>query len=422
MTPARTARPARCGHHRQRGRGPAGRRPARLRRAPARPRGAVRGRGAGDRRGARRRLDGRVRVGPRLGRTATSRRSRRSASSRHVHLGHGAGPLRRSPAASARATSRASAAATCSPSTPASSSRLRAAMRDGVRLRARASAHFPIVGPVPGAARGDDVHARTRFGHGLSRREWRRVGGWPRSSSGCTSLGFVSCSRSSRRTHYSLGSGGVFGVGLGITAYTLGLRHAFDADHIAAIDNTTRKLMADGQAAAERRVLLLARPLDDRVRARAAVRARHSGARRRGRGRRLDAARRDRPDRHRASRARSCYVIAALNLVSSSGSCASSATCAAAASTRPSSRRSSTRAALMNRFYGRFTRAVRKPWQMYPLGILFGLGLRHRDRGRAALPRRRRGGRGPALLRDPLPAGPVRRRDVAARHDRRRRS
>jgi len=30
-------------------------------------------------------------------------------------------------------------------------------------------------------------------------------------------------------------------------AYTLGLRHAVDADHIAAIDNTTRKLMQDGQ-------------------------------------------------------------------------------------------------------------------------------------------------------------------------------
>lgn len=38
-------------------------------------------------------------------------------------------------------------------------------------------------------------------------------------------------------------AGQVFGVGLGVTAYTLGMRHAFDADHIAAIDNTTRKLM-----------------------------------------------------------------------------------------------------------------------------------------------------------------------------------
>ncbi|WP_172652508.1 HoxN/HupN/NixA family nickel/cobalt transporter [Rhodococcus opacus] len=37
----------------------------------------------------------------------------------------------------------------------------------------------------------------------------------------------------------------VFTVGVGALAYTLGLRHAFDADHIAAIDNTTRKLVAD---------------------------------------------------------------------------------------------------------------------------------------------------------------------------------
>src|SRR3954451_19703057 len=46
---------------------------------------------------------------------------------------------------------------------------------------------------------------------------------------------------------YSLAGGGVFGLGVGVTAYTLGLRHAFDADHISAIDNTTRKLMAEGQ-------------------------------------------------------------------------------------------------------------------------------------------------------------------------------
>ena len=45
--------------------------------------------------------------------------------------------------------------------------------------------------------------------------------------------------------HLSVGTQ-VFGVGLGITAYVFGLRHAFDADHIAAIDNTTRKLMASG--------------------------------------------------------------------------------------------------------------------------------------------------------------------------------
>ena len=35
-----------------------------------------------------------------------------------------------------------------------------------------------------------------------------------------------------------------FLLGLAGLAYAFGLRHAFDADHIAAIDNTTRKLMA----------------------------------------------------------------------------------------------------------------------------------------------------------------------------------
>lgn len=41
----------------------------------------------------------------------------------------------------------------------------------------------------------------------------------------------------------------VFGVGLGATAYALGLRHAFDADHIAIIDNTTRRLLAEHRPA-----------------------------------------------------------------------------------------------------------------------------------------------------------------------------
>ncbi|MHB1931262.1 MAG: HoxN/HupN/NixA family nickel/cobalt transporter, partial [Acidimicrobiales bacterium] len=37
------------------------------------------------------------------------------------------------------------------------------------------------------------------------------------------------------------------GLGVAVTAWFLGFRHAFDADHISAIDNTTRKLMADGK-------------------------------------------------------------------------------------------------------------------------------------------------------------------------------
>jgi hypothetical protein len=47
----------------------------------------------------------------------------------------------------------------------------------------------------------------------------------------------------------AVGDAGVFGVGLGVTAFLLGIRHAFDADHIAAIDNTTRKLVGEGRPA-----------------------------------------------------------------------------------------------------------------------------------------------------------------------------
>jgi nickel/cobalt transporter (NiCoT) family protein len=42
-------------------------------------------------------------------------------------------------------------------------------------------------------------------------------------------------------------SGSLFLIGLAVTAYTLGLRHAVDADHISAIDNVTRKLMQEGK-------------------------------------------------------------------------------------------------------------------------------------------------------------------------------
>ena len=47
--------------------------------------------------------------------------------------------------------------------------------------------------------------------------------------------------------NYKLADGSLFGWGTAALAYTLGMRHAFDADHISAIDNTTRKLMSEGK-------------------------------------------------------------------------------------------------------------------------------------------------------------------------------
>src|SRR5512133_3891521 len=81
----------------------------------------------------------------------------------------------------------------------------------------------------------------------LSPSEWRTIALMAAVILGLTIGGFFILIVLVVPHEYSLGSSGVFGLGVGITAYTLGLRHAFDADHIGAIDNTTRKLMSEGQ-------------------------------------------------------------------------------------------------------------------------------------------------------------------------------
>src|SRR4051812_9683730 len=81
----------------------------------------------------------------------------------------------------------------------------------------------------------------------LTAAEWRRAAGLAGAVLGLHVLGFFILLVLVVPHDYRLGGGGPFGFGLGLPAYTLGLRHAFDADHLGAIDNTTRKLMNDGQ-------------------------------------------------------------------------------------------------------------------------------------------------------------------------------
>src|SRR3954449_6297460 len=88
----------------------------------------------------------------------------------------------------------------------------------------------------------------SRFRNGLSSGEWTAIGSMAAFIVLLHVLGWGVLAGIVAPAHYVVGaSGTVFGVGLGVTAYTLGMRHAFDADHIAAIDNTTRKLMAEGK-------------------------------------------------------------------------------------------------------------------------------------------------------------------------------
>jgi len=78
-----------------------------------------------------------------------------------------------------------------------------------------------------------------RWRHALTPREWARLGGFTAGVLFLTVLGW------GLFLYYARHNPAL--AGLGTLAYTFGLRHAFDADHIAAIDNTTRKLLQDGK-------------------------------------------------------------------------------------------------------------------------------------------------------------------------------
>ena len=85
-----------------------------------------------------------------------------------------------------------------------------------------------------------------RIQDALTPQEWARTGAMGAVVVGLWVTGFALLLAATPH-HYRISKGEVFGVGTGILALTLGMRHAFDADHISAIDNTTRKLMADGK-------------------------------------------------------------------------------------------------------------------------------------------------------------------------------
>src|SRR6516225_9484240 len=90
-------------------------------------------------------------------------------------------------------------------------------------------------------------HGRlVRVRDALTPREWARAGAMAATIIGLNVLGWGMLSAAAGG-HYHITGTQLFGFGTGVLAYTLGLRHAFDADHIAAIDNTTRKLVHEGK-------------------------------------------------------------------------------------------------------------------------------------------------------------------------------
>ncbi|MFP5346813.1 MAG: HoxN/HupN/NixA family nickel/cobalt transporter [Actinomycetes bacterium] len=181
--------------------------------------------------------------------------------------------------------------------------------------------------------------------------------------------------------HYALGgSTPVFSVGVGILAYTFGLRHAFDADHNAAVDNTTRKLLGDRiEKGTERRplsvgfwfslghstiVFLLALLLAVGVKALAGQIANDSS------------------ELHSVTGILGAsvsglflWLIGLLNLAALVGIVGVFRRMRHGDYDEAELERQVNKRGFMNRFLGGLTRSVTKPWHIYPIGVLFGLGF-----------------------------------------------
>ncbi|WP_199815466.1 HoxN/HupN/NixA family nickel/cobalt transporter [Streptomyces griseus] len=207
----------------------------------------------------------------------------------------------------------------------------------------------------------------------LTRQEWASLAGMAGLVLALHVIGWFTLVVIVAPEHHSLGTR-TFGVGVGVTAYTLGMRHAFDADHIAAIDNTTRKLMGDGQRPLSvgfwfslghsSIVFVLAFLLSIGVKALAGPVTDHDSA------------------LHGVTgwigttvSGAFLYVIAVLNLVILVGIWKVFRRMRTGHFDEAALEEHLDHRGFMNRVLGRLTKSITKPWQMYPLGMLFGLGF-----------------------------------------------
>ena len=207
----------------------------------------------------------------------------------------------------------------------------------------------------------------------LTPREWARAGAMAATIIGLNVLGWGMLA-AAVGGHYHITRTEIFGFGTGILAYTLGMRHAFDADHIAAIDNTTRKLVGEGKRPLSTGfffslghssiVFVLAlllnfgiRALDDQVRNGSSGLHTMTGIIGTG------------------VSGTFLYLIAALNVVVLAGIVKVFREMRNGAFDDKELEEQLAKRGLMNRFLGPLARRMDTPWKMYPIGVLFGLGF-----------------------------------------------
>ena len=235
--------------------------------------------------------------------------------------------------------------------------------------------------PPRGASSTQGGSRLSRFRRSLNAGDWRSLGGMAGFIIVLHVVGFGVLFGLVVPEHYRIGGDHpVFTVGVGVLAYTFGLRHAFDADHIAAVDNTTRKLLADNVVTGNDRkplsvgfwfslghstivfalafllslgVKALAGPVED-----------------------------DSSTLHSVTGVIGAsvsgiflWILGILNLAVLLGIIKVFREMRRGTYDEAQLEEQLNKRGFMNRFLGGLTKSVRKPWHIYPIGVLFGLGF-----------------------------------------------
>jgi high-affinity nickel-transport protein len=169
------------------------------------------------------------------------------------------------------------------------------------------------------------------------------------------------------------------GIGVAILAYTLGLRHAFDADHISAIDNTTRKVLGERQGTGKPRPVgfgfffslghssvVVAMGIAIVVAERTVFSAvSNSGSSLERFGGFFGT----------IVSASFLFLIGLLNLVILAGIVRVFRSMRRGEYDEAELERQLANRGFFYRFFGRWMKAINQEWQLYPVGVLFGLGF-----------------------------------------------
>ncbi len=166
------------------------------------------------------------------------------------------------------------------------------------------------------------------------------------------------------------------GLGIGVAglAYSLGMRHAFDADHISAIDNTTRKLMNEGKRPLSigfwfslgHSSIVVAIGVGIVVAEKAVYGAVSNSS---------SALEQFGGIFGTVVSATFLYLIAALNIVILAGIFRVFQAMRQGTYDEAELERQLNNRGLMYRFFGRWMKTIDKEWHMYPVGVVFGMGF-----------------------------------------------